>query len=126
MKADVICENENCPGRNMVVHTVTFPMAEEDAFYEAFGHGGEDPEDFCQECGRIGVLQDPDITMEERDEFVQRAKDSYESDDIEIDEEPSTSLADDRSGIWVRAWVWVPISEKEGGDEGGEEEAESP
>lgn len=36
----------------------------------------------------------------------EEAHDRYGTDDIEIDDEPATSEADD--GIWVAAWVWVP------------------
>lgn len=31
---------------------------------------------------------------------------SNSADDIEIDDEPAVSVADD--GIWINAWVWVP------------------
>lgn len=32
-------------------------------------------------------------------------------DDIEIDDEPMLSIADD--GVWVSAWVWVPTPDEE-------------
>lgn len=33
-------------------------------------------------------------------------------DDLEIDDEPPVSPGDD-PGVWVGAWVWVPMDEKE-------------
>ncbi len=33
------------------------------------------------------------------------ANDAYGTDDIEIDDEPATSEAD--NGVWVAAWVWI-------------------
>lgn len=36
------------------------------------------------------------------------------SDDIEIDDTPSVSIADD--GTWVAAWLWVPAPEEDDED----------
>lgn len=36
---------------------------------------------------------------------VQRARDEYATDDVEIDDEPDISEAE--NGVWVAAWVWV-------------------
>lgn len=38
----------------------------------------------------------------------------YESDDIEIDDDPEVALGPEGEGAWVAAWVWVPA---EGSDE---------
>lgn len=38
------------------------------------------------------------------DEVIE-ARMNYASDEIEIDEEPAVSRADD--GVWVAAWVWL-------------------
>lgn len=64
MKAKVICETKLCPNEGGVVNTVTFPKEEEDTFYESFGHGGEECADFCQTCGKLGILQDPETQYE--------------------------------------------------------------
>lgn len=37
---------------------------------------------------------------------IQQARDTYANDELEIDDEPLVSIADD--GVWVGAWVWVP------------------
>lgn len=36
------------------------------------------------------------------------------TDDLEIDEHVRVSEAEDGSGAWVRAWVWVDSPEEEG------------
>lgn len=36
---------------------------------------------------------------------VEKARDLYETNDIQIDENAMISLATD--GIWVQAWVWL-------------------
>jgi hypothetical protein len=38
-------------------------------------------------------------------EAIQSARDNWADDDLEIDDTPCTSRADD--GCWVAAWVWV-------------------
>lgn len=43
---------------------------------------------------------------------IEAARNNYGNDGIEIDDEPLLSIADE--GVWVSAWVWVPI---EGEDE---------
>lgn len=50
---------------------------------------------------------------------IEGARDKYTvgTDDIEIDESPILSVADD--GVWVSAWVWLPLEDDEEGD-GGE------
>ena len=39
-------------------------------------------------------------------EEIERARDQA-NDDLEIDDNPEVSAGDD--GVWVQAWVWVPI-----------------
>ena len=118
MKADILCETAGCPKEHDIINTVTFPMEEEDTFYEAFGHGGEEEADFCPECKQLGVLQDPDLDDEVK-EFIKQARELYadkSDDNIEIDDDAKTSMAtdpNDRDGVWVQAWVWVPIDKKE-------------
>lgn len=114
MKADVTCETSGCPKEHDVINTVTFPMKDENTFYEGYGHGSEDEKDFCPDCGRLGVLQEPDLDAEEVAKFNRIAREIYGSDDVQFDEgEEDTSLADDRKGVWVRAWVWVEIPPEE-------------
>lgn len=59
MRAHTICENEGCPNNGKIINTFVFPAEDEDDIYEQYGHGAEDPEDFCPECGELGILQDP-------------------------------------------------------------------
>lgn len=40
--------------------------------------------------------------------FIARAREMYVSDEIEIDDEPALSYADD--GVWVGGWLWVSNS----------------
>ena len=42
---------------------------------------------------------------------IEVARSNYVSDDIEIDDTPDVSIGG--SGVWVSAWVWVPIEEFE-------------
>lgn len=46
------------------------------------------------------------------------ANDKYGADDIEIDDQPGTSRADD--GTWVAAWVWIP--DPEGDDDAADDD----
>jgi len=58
------------------------------------------------------------------DAEIARARDDYASGsdrDIEIDDEPLLSPADE--GVWVGAWAWVPFAEAE--DELDEEDESS-
>lgn len=43
-------------------------------------------------------------------EQIKRARDQYETDDVEIDDNAGISPSDD--GVWVQAWVWL-ASDKE-------------
>lgn len=38
--------------------------------------------------------------------FAEAARKKYASDDVEIDDEPVFSEADD--GVWTSAWLWTP------------------
>jgi len=40
--------------------------------------------------------------------IIHAANEIYASDDIELDDDATTSPAEDGSGCWVSAWVWVP------------------
>jgi hypothetical protein len=56
---------------------------------------------------------DPDkpLTREEIDDehWINRARDSYECDDVQIDDDAKVSHGTD--GTWVQAWVFVPTVE---------------
>lgn len=57
---------------------------------------------------------------------VQRARNLYADDDLEIDDNPEVSrvspLYQADPGYWVAAWVWVPDNEPDGfADEPDEE-----
>jgi hypothetical protein len=40
-------------------------------------------------------------------EQIRAAREYYQTDDIEIDENAAQSRADEEAGQWVSAWVWV-------------------
>lgn len=42
---------------------------------------------------------------------VDQAHDIHGSDGVNVDAEPILSVSDE--GVWVSAWVWVPIDDKE-------------
>lgn len=41
-------------------------------------------------------------------EQIERARDEYQTDDIEIDDDAMVSRAEEENGMWVSAWVWLP------------------
>jgi hypothetical protein len=45
------------------------------------------------------------------EDIISQAQAMYCDDDIEIDDEPKLSHAE--QGCWVQAWVWVPLDEEE-------------
>jgi hypothetical protein len=53
-------------------------------------------------------------------ELVQAARDEYQNEDIEVDDDATTSRTD--TGTWVSAWVWVPDDEDDEEDEDDETE----
>lgn len=42
---------------------------------------------------------------------IQLARNEYQTDECEIDDNAHVSRADDESGRWVAAWVWVSSEE---------------
>ena len=44
---------------------------------------------------------------------IKRARDLYVDNDrdIEVDDDAVTSVAEDGTGVWVQAWVWLPAEE---------------
>ena len=48
--------------------------------------------------------------------YIEFARAQYANDDLEIDDNPATSVAEESGGVWVAAWVWVADAEL-GGDE---------
>lgn len=64
--------------------------------------------DLCSRCGEKHPF------TEREKEIIQYARSHYATgsdNDLEIDDEPKLSAADD--GTWVAAWVWVPDEEIE-------------
>ena len=45
------------------------------------------------------------IRKEDQDLYVSKARELYADDDLEIDDNPNISVAE--NGMWVAAWVWV-------------------
>lgn len=61
-----------------------------------------------QDCTRhpeIKVREDTSDKTLATCEEIQRARDEYETTEIQIDEECAASHTDD--GVWVAAWVWL-------------------
>ena len=50
------CATPTCALSGEVFNEVVVPTTDADMFAEAFGHGGEDPIDFCPVCGHLGTL----------------------------------------------------------------------
>lgn len=59
MKVPIQCGNPECSLRGKVINEVTINKKGVDAFINAFGHGSEDPPDYCPKCGKLGILQEP-------------------------------------------------------------------
>lgn len=67
------------------------------------------------------LLADDDHADDEptRTELIQTARDMYQNDDVEIDDNAKLSR-NDEDGSWVAAWVWVRYEEVKGYEERGE------
>lgn len=52
-------------------------------------------------------VRDARQQAKDNDAKITEAIQQYDSDEIDFDPEPCVSLAEDGSGIWVSAWVWV-------------------
>lgn len=46
---------------------------------------------------------------------IEAARNNHCSDDVEIDDVPTLSIGDE--GVWVSAWVWVPIETEDEDEE---------
>ncbi len=63
-------------------------------------------------------LQRVDAERSAHDLTIEAARSNYTwnaDNDIEIDDTPLLSIADE--GVWVSAWVWVPIDDADDGQE---------
>lgn len=56
----------------------------------------------------LAALKDCGKAIKEREAYAPEIKAAREqtNDDLEIDDDPVLSIADD--GVWVSAWIWVP------------------
>ena len=67
------------------------------------------------------AIHEAEGAIREREEFadlISKARDDYTMDsscNVEIDDDPVLSVADE--GIWVSAWVWVKRPDDDGEDE---------
>jgi len=52
---------------------------------------------------------DDDLPVNAAKEIIKMAVEEYESDDIQIENNPRISVGD--GGAWVQAWVWVYTKE---------------
>lgn len=50
--------------------------------------------------------------MPTKDWYISEAR-KQATDDLEIDDEPKTSEAIDKTGCWVSAWIWISNPETE-------------
>jgi hypothetical protein len=57
-KYTVTCYNPHCGQNGQVINKIDVDEANENLLVENFGQGGEDEEDFCEECGMLGVLEE--------------------------------------------------------------------
>lgn len=60
------------------------------------------------------ALREIEIAIQNREQYpglIQTARDTYCTDDIEIDDHPVLSITD--SGAWINAWVFVPHPNQE-------------
>ncbi len=57
----------------------------------------------------------PGMTDDEKVLFRNAARDLYQTEDCEIDDDPKFSDCRDEGegGVWVAAWVWVATAETE-------------
>lgn len=82
----------------------------------------------CRICKCVIAEADkPDALFSEIDGFrhaacedrrkgaIQAARDIYQNDDLEIDDDARLSVAD--NGVWVQAWIWVSNEETNTVDE---------
>lgn len=54
-------------------------------------------------------------TFDASEALIEQARDEHGTDDLEIDDDASTSPAED--GTWVQAWVWLAGGEEEEDDD---------
>jgi hypothetical protein len=55
----VVCETPGCRNNGKVVNIIgAIPPEAVNILFEGFGHGAEDPNDYCPECQQLGILQD--------------------------------------------------------------------
>lgn len=65
-KIRIVCETESCKNFGKTINTVEVDVPPEelkeklDLFLENYGTGSEDDADYCNECGELGVAQDPE------------------------------------------------------------------
>lgn len=73
MQADTICLTDGCPRWGEVISSFIGDMEDENVLFEGYGHGAEDPQDYCPKCGVLAILQDPYLVDEMGVEVVMNA-----------------------------------------------------
>ena len=53
----IICETDGCRNFGFRINTIFMAKKDLELFMEAYGHGGEEPEDICPLCGKLGVAE---------------------------------------------------------------------
>lgn len=43
--------------------------------------------------------------------YIYEARAKYDTDDVEIDDNPKVSRSSDLSGAFVQAWLWIPADD---------------
>lgn len=56
-------------------------------------------------------LKETDQERRDFPDILKQARGLHASDEVEIDDDPFLSIADE--GVWVSAWVWVPKQDTE-------------
>jgi hypothetical protein len=61
----------------------------------------------CEGTSVIGILDEQDAhnNHPDREKLIELARETYASDDVEIDDDATLSRGD--SGCWVQAWVFL-------------------
>lgn len=80
------------------------------------GYGEQSEVSLFASC--IALAHDDPEQAELREEhagFIQDARRLYEDDDLQIDDYPNVAPAEDNSGAWISAWVWVASEHEQEG-----------
>lgn len=81
----IVCETAGCPNFGSKINTICIFTGNEDeinGFYEQYGHGSEEPFDYCPKCKKLGVLKDPILTEVANADVYRTDHSERDSDDV--------------------------------------------